>query len=99
MSAYEKIKPHAKAFYENVPLPPLEDLDYNGSSALINIFSETPFISRCLVDLKSNHSLEHNFKEQFESYLHELEYSPFRTVQELVDYNRENADKELPAGE
>lgn len=41
--------------------------------------------------------LDHHYKVEFENHLAELKTSPVRTLQELIEYNKENAEKELPS--
>ncbi|KAL5330945.1 hypothetical protein ACEPPN_000471 [Leptodophora sp. 'Broadleaf-Isolate-01'] len=39
-----------------------------------------------------------DFRHDFPAYLDELEYAPIKSLQELIDFNREHAEIELPAG-
>ena len=40
-----------------------------------------------------------DFREDFQHYLNDLEYSPIKGLQALVDFNIEHGDKELPPSE
>jgi amidase len=40
-----------------------------------------------------------DFKRNIELYLSDLETSPVRTLEELIEFNKKHADKELPPGE
>jgi amidase len=39
-----------------------------------------------------------DFKRNIENYLADLETSPVRTLEELVEFNKKHADIELPPG-
>ncbi|KAL7893413.1 amidase signature domain-containing protein [Trichoderma sp. SZMC 28014] len=39
-----------------------------------------------------------DFRKDFQAYLDDLEFAPVKTLQELIDFNREHADVELPPG-
>lgn len=43
-------------------------------------------------------SLNSQFKRTFESYINGLESSPVRTLEELMQFMRDNAEKEFPPG-
>jgi amidase len=39
-----------------------------------------------------------DFRKDFQAYLDDLEFAPIKSLQELIDFNREYADGELPPG-
>ncbi|PNP47962.1 hypothetical protein TGAMA5MH_01014 [Trichoderma gamsii] len=39
-----------------------------------------------------------DFRKDFQAYLDDLEFAPIKSLQELIDFNREHTDAELPPG-
>lgn len=39
-----------------------------------------------------------DFRKDFQAYLDDLEFAPVKSLQELIDFNRQHADIELPPG-
>lgn len=39
-----------------------------------------------------------DFRKDFQAYLDDLEFAPIKSLQELIEFNREHADIELPPG-
>ena len=39
-----------------------------------------------------------DFRHDFQAYLDALEFAPVKSLQELIDFNKEHADVELPPG-
>lgn len=39
-----------------------------------------------------------DFRKDFQAYPDDLEFAPIKSLQELIDFNREHADIELPPG-
>lgn len=39
-----------------------------------------------------------DFRKDFQAYLDDLEFAPIKSLQELIDFNREHADAELLPG-
>lgn len=44
----------------------------------------------------AHRSLAGHFKNDFEAYLNQLDFSHIHTLEELVQYNRDHAETELP---
>ncbi|TVY78524.1 putative amidase [Lachnellula suecica] len=78
-SAIETIRKSGGVVIEDVVLPQVADLLWEGEDALEFIWGK---------DLKSN----------LESFLAEYEDAEVRTVEELVQFNKDHADVELPPG-
>ncbi|KAI9817887.1 MAG: hypothetical protein M1827_001006 [Pycnora praestabilis] len=74
---------------------------YKKIAALADYFHEdVSIVSKSELEFEGKHSIydvmQSDFKETFEKYLTQLESSPVRTMEEMVEFNKQHADKELP---
>lgn len=67
----------------------------DGIDNIISELSVMPYKASLLTKSSS----VHDFKAAFEQYLRGFDNLPLITVEELVQFNEENAEKELPPGE
>jgi len=78
--AYETIKSHAKEFHSGIDLISIDELTVDPSRP-----------GTALWDLFVG-----DFKKNMDAYLSDLETSSVRTLEDIVGFNKKNADRELP---
>jgi hypothetical protein len=78
----------------DISLIPRERFDIDGQNILALIFGTL----RCCLPAPAvaNLSAEANFKQEMDAYLGSLQSSKVRTLEQIVEFNKENATIELP---
>ncbi|KAK0757115.1 LOW QUALITY PROTEIN: hypothetical protein N5P37_010644 [Trichoderma harzianum] len=94
-AAYAKMALTAKSFKE-VELVSIDAFEVNGRHSFYDIQGEQPLARLPLIyDLTYSAA---RFKPTFEAYLGTLEYSQVRSLDELIMFNQNHAEKALPPG-
>ncbi|KAK3186367.1 hypothetical protein K4F52_004905 [Lecanicillium sp. MT-2017a] len=98
-AAYARIQSQAKSFHKFVPLILPNALHMDGELAHRRLFSKClgkTAGSGVLILGIFSHCLPGHFKTDFEAYLKDLDFSHINSLEELVQYNRDHAETELP---
>ena len=97
-SAMERIQSHAAIVAYPISLPPVSQFMLDGEPATITAIRKNSSFSHgkgAWAEIFAGHV----FQENLEQYLNSLGSSEVRTLQDLIQYNKDHADWELPSGE
>lgn len=93
-AAYSKLREVTNPYAHHVHLVDLDAFNLDGKN------SETIVLSKSLTAPSRSPMLtflsDADFEQDLNSYLHDLESSPVRTLGELIEFNARHADVELP---
>jgi amidase len=92
-AAYDQLKEHADV--KEVELMSIDEATQGGKIDIWNAFRKNPFC-RKKAQACSDFLSYHKFKPLLEEYLASIDNSKIRTLQDLIDFNNQHADLELP---